>query len=159
MKIFSLSLVFILFGCNSPLDNKVSEEELNLTKKERLEQDQGLPHENNIYSFVRFDIKAEVQWITGPFSEPVNSSLKVILTDLKGDPVSLDPSSYELGFNAFMPSMGHYLDDPGYFERVGEGVYINPAIKFNMANDWRMDVVIFDLNYKILDVVQWLELL
>jgi hypothetical protein len=159
MKVISMLLVLILMGCNSPLDNMVSEEALEASKKELLEKEQDLPRVDKNYKFSIFAINVAAEWLEGPFSEPVNSSLKVTLTDLNGSLLRLDTEMYELGFNAFMPSMGHYLDDPGYFEELSKGVYVNSEIKFNMANDWRMDVIIFDADYNILDVVQWLEIL
>jgi len=137
----------------------VSEESLELAKgaqggTSEKSSDVAVP-----YNFRKLVIKADVEWLEGPFGEPVDSKLRVVLKNLSGELVSLNSDLYELGFNAFMPSMGHYLDDPGYFVEISEGVYENSAIKFNMANDWRMDLMVFDLDYEVVDMVQWFEVI
>jgi len=160
VKVLALVVCLALNACNSPRDHMISEEALENNKSlERRSDHKDEPTKTAAYSFDVFNINAEPQWLSGPFSEPVSSTLRVILRDAEGDLFSLDTKLYELGFNAFMPSMGHYLDDPGYFKEVTKGVYENPAVKFNMANDWRMDLMILNSNYEIVDLVQWLEII
>jgi hypothetical protein len=135
----------VLSACGSPRNNRVKE---------------GVSTSGvNSHVFSTFNITAEATWLEGPFPEAVNSKLLVSLKDQEGRLLSLDAGKFELGFNAFMPSMGHYLDDPGFFEELSEGIYINSEIKFNMARDWRMDLMILDSNYDVKDKVEWLEIL
>jgi|GEM_PF-1660867 len=159
MKFLNFVSLFLLAACNSPRDNMISEESLGFAKGIQAEKNEKVQEQGELYIFNKLGITAEFEWLEGPFGEPINSKLRVILKNKNGDLVSLDTERFELGFNAFMPSMGHYLDDPGYFVEKSVGVYENSAIKFNMANDWRMDLMIFDLDYEIVDMVQWLELI
>lgn len=56
-----------------------------------------------------------------------------------------------------MPSMGHPMDDAGYFESLGDGLYINRTIRYNMPGDWKNELWILDQDLNIQEKVQWDE--
>lgn len=66
------------------------------------------------------------------------------------------PEGQTLEFYATMPSMGHPMEDAGFFEEIDQGVYVNKAIRYNMSGDWKNELWIMDENLNILDRLQWL---
>jgi hypothetical protein len=58
-----------------------------------------------------------------------------------------------------MPSMGHPMQNAGFFEEVSFGVYINSEIEFNMDGEWEMFIQVYDENYDIMSEALWQEFL
>lgn len=147
MKLISIFLILGLFltGCNSPRNNRVQDGEL----RESAVVDQQV--------FSSTGMRLEVLWVKGPFGTSTKSSeIMVVITNADGDRVSLNG---ELGFYAWMPSMGHPADDVGYFEEIEQGVYLNSNIRFNMQGEWEVILRELDADFNVKDEVQWLEYL
>ena len=80
----------------------------------------------------------------------------VIVRNREGALASL-PQGLTLNFYSTMPSMGHPMEDAGYFEKLGVGIYLNSSISYNMSGDWRNELWIMDSDYNIKDKVIWEE--
>jgi hypothetical protein len=69
------------------------------------------------------------------------------------------PEGIEMEFYSWMPSMGHPLTDPGYFqEQEGHG-YVNSSIRFNMGGPWQMKLLFWDSDQNLLKTLVWEETL
>ncbi len=146
MKNLIIFFILLLFtSCSSPQNNRVYE-------------DQGQSgHGVETLSFSNGKYSLQAEWLEGPFGTSTKSSeILVIVRGADGARASL---SDELGFYAWMPSMGHPMADAGYFEEVSTGVYINSTIKFNMGGEWEMSLRTLDEDFNIKDEVKWLETL
>lgn len=133
-----------ILNCNSPMNNRVAEQQQTQQKAQSIQ-------------FQNFPLRVETRWNVGPIGNlEKNNHLLVFLKDANGNPASL-PQGLTLEFYSRMPSMEHPLIDAGYFEKISEGIYLNPYIKFNMAGDWEHTLSIQDENYDIKDKIQWLE--
>ncbi len=146
-----LSVLFLglIMGC-SPLNNRYHEEDRATDKPEKTTQSSPL----KVNATTSYTV--EHQWVRGPFEnihEP--SELLVFVYDDLGRLTAL-PKDVTLSFFATMPSMGHPLDQPGYFRELTPGIYLNSEISFNMPGDWKMELSVLDQNYKELDKVIWL---
>lgn len=140
--LFSLSFLLII-ACESPRNNRVSPNGLNVNPL------------SQTMSFLEFPYQVEVKWLVGPVGNiNAKNQLLVVIKDQDGNPTSL-PAQYSLGFYATMPSMGHPMDDAGYFEDLGYGIYLNKTIGYNMPGDWQNEVWIMDKEFNVLDRVIW----
>jgi hypothetical protein len=138
------ALIAALIGCDSPMNNRVVSPEVTKQKTQLLKL--------QVYPY-----SIETQWLVGPFGNlDQNNQLLVFLRDSSGQPVNL-PESLTIDFYSTMPSMGHPLDDAGYFERISDGIYLNQHIKFNMPGDWKHELWLLDENFNIKDKIQWSE--
>ncbi len=138
---FFFALTF-LSACESPMNHRTSSD-----IKTQVDS-QTLPLEV-------LKLNVEIKWIHGPMGNvSVKNHLLVILKDEQGALYSL-PDDLSLGFYATMPSMGHPLDDPGFFEDIGEGLYLNKSIRYNMPGDWKNEIWVLDQNFNIKDKVEW----
>lgn len=136
--IVSLSLV----RCDSPMNNRVEENNSTLSQAQKI-------------SFTQGALVAEFKWIAGPVGNiTFNNILLVILRDAQGRLANL-PENQTLEFYSTMPSMGHPLEDPGYFEPISEGMYLNKTIKYNMPGDWKNELWILDADFNIKDKLEW----
>ena len=125
-----IGLTFILLsGCDSPLNEKAN--------------------------FSKSGLQAEVKWIEGPFGNIKKENHLVVFLYKDGGLFSL-PDGQTLEFYATMPSMGHPLEDPGFFEEIDKGIYLNKSIHYNMPGDWKNELWIMDANFNILDRLEWL---
>lgn len=144
-KLLFLVLSVIFVGCNSPRNNRVSGGEISTEAA------------TEIQMFSATGLRLNVMWITGPFGTNTKTSeMMVIVTDSKGVRASIKG---ELGFYAWMPSMGHPAGDAGFFEEVETGVYLNSGIRFNMGGEWELSLQDLDEDYNVKDEVKWLEFL
>lgn len=139
------SLSFFLMACGSPTDNPVQSQPI---------QKNGVSQQ----SFGNLGYTVEHRWVSGPYSNINQKSvLAVYIKDASGNIVSL-PEGLELSFYSTMPSMGHPMDDAGFFEE-GPGVYINRNIRFNMPGDWKHELWILNSDYDKVDELHWLEII
>lgn len=144
MKHILLLFIIVICGCDSPMNNRVNENNTKTTKATTL-------------TFTDRKLRVEAEWTYGPFgSIQKNNHLLVILKNEQGEPESL-PSPLTLNFYATMPSMGHPMEDAGFFEEIDKGIYINKTIRYNMPGDWKNELWIMDENYNVLEKVEWLE--
>jgi hypothetical protein len=147
-SIFVLSgLIFTmnLISCDSPRNHQIKA--------------YGLQPESNVqsYSFSTFEYTVKPIWSLGPYASLSKASQLVVLVyDSNGQLVDL-PEDLTLGFFGIMPSMGHGLEDAGYFERISMGIYENKNIFFQMSGNWQIELSILNQNYDELDKVLWLE--
>ena len=151
-KFFCLILAMSSLSC-SPLNNRYREEDRGKDKPaSKLTEMSELKASNKKF-------KIEHQWVGGPFgSIHQPSSLLIFVRDETGAFAKL-PEGTQLGFSALMPSMGHPLDDPGFFKELQPGMYLNSAITFNMPGDWEMKISLLEnQTFKTLDEIIWLEL-
>ncbi|MCB0363668.1 MAG: hypothetical protein KDD35_13155, partial [Bdellovibrionales bacterium] len=100
-------------------------------------------------------LQVEVKWIDGPYGNINKTNHLVVFLYKEGKLYSL-PENQTLEFYATMPSMGHPLDDPGVFESIDNGIYVNKSIRYNMPGDWKNELWIMDSDLKILDRLEWL---
>ncbi len=136
-------LIILLAGCDSPMNNRIREGTLEGKYKEIKT------------SFKTSNLVAEVQWLDGPHGH-INKSNHLLVVLYKNEkPYSL-PKNQTLEFYATMPSMGHPMDDAGFFEEIDTGIYVNKSIKYNMPGDWKNELWIMDSDFNILDKLEWL---
>ncbi|MCB0408243.1 MAG: hypothetical protein KDD34_08570 [Bdellovibrionales bacterium] len=138
--IFLLSFL-LLTSCGSPINHKV----------------EGEQKTSSFLSFKTFNLQIETRWLEGPVGNiNTDNQLMVIVKNQSNQLVSL-PNGYSLNFYATMPEMGHPLDDPGFFEMVNEGIYINKTIRYNMSGKWKNELWIIDDASSVKDKVIWDE--
>lgn len=144
MKKILLAWTLLIVACGSPLQNRTNtEDKKNMAITPLYFKNQKL--------FVT------VQWLDGPYESPKkNNTLLVILQDENKTPMDL-PRPLELTFYSTMPSMGHPMDDSGYFEHLDTGVYINKNIRFNMGGDWKHELWLLDRDFNKKDELSWLD--
>lgn len=141
--LFIFIFALVLVGCDSPMNNRV--------------ENSSATFKTQALTFSSNGIRAEAQWLAGPYGNiSQTNQLLVILKDAAGNPVSLE-APLTLGFYSTMPSMGHPMDDAGFFEAVSDGVYINKTIRFNMPGDWKHELWILDEQFNVKDKVEWDE--
>ncbi|MCJ8275332.1 MAG: hypothetical protein HRT44_08085 [Bdellovibrionales bacterium] len=146
MKNF-IFLFLILSACDSPMNHRVTRGEQDAENKEQ-----------QLY-LKTMNLQVEARWLNGPHgSLQKTSSIMVMVFDTEGKLSDIGDDDI-LQFYASMPSMGHPLEDPGTFERLDEGIYINHKVQFNMPGDWLMEIWIMDQNFEIKDKVEWDEFL
>ncbi len=137
--------LILLSACGSPRNNRVTG---------------GLGTDQKVQSqkiFVQKNIKVVSYWAQGPYGTVTQKSfITVYLYNQNDELVSLQ-NGEELGFYAVMPSMGHGLDQPGFFEELAPGIYINRNITFNMPGDWEMRLWIMDAQGNMVEEIRWLE--
>jgi hypothetical protein len=141
---FATLLVFLFLGaCDSPRNNRVAEGE------------EPEANQVNKQSFKSTGLLVQYQWLSGPFGNLKETSSLIVYLSREGKPVSL-PQGQELNFYATMPSMGHPIEQPGYFDELSTGIYLNKNIIFNMQGPWQMELWVQDsLTSSILDKVEW----
>jgi hypothetical protein len=106
-------------------------------------------------AFPSSGLKVQYQWLSGPFSNVKQNSSLIVYLSRDGKSVSL-PAGQELNFYATMPSMGHPIEQPGYFEELSTGIYLNKNIVFNMQGPWVLELWVQDsLTFNILDKIEW----
>lgn len=133
----------ILAGCESPVNHRV--------------EDGAKSQDVQLMSLDTFNLKVKAQWIVGPVGNlSSNNQLLVIIKNAEDRLASL-PQGKTLNFYATMPSMGHPLDDPGFFKEISEGIYLNSTIKYNMPGDWKNELWIMNSDFYIEDKVIWHE--
>lgn len=140
---YLLICLFLLSACDSPLRHKVREEK-------------GSGNSLSFLSFQESGFELRFQWLKGPYPNVSKTSALMVYVYKDGDLVAL-PADRQINFYATMPEMGHALDQPGYFEELSPGIYLNQAITFNMTGDWQMELWLQDLNADILEKVSWAE--
>lgn len=144
MKLFFLLTLTLLFsGCNAPINNQVRTDKGNQT----LESEPLL--------FSQTQVSVDFRWLKGPYGQLKQENHLVVFLYQEEEPYSL-PETQSLNFYATMPSMGHPMEDAGFFEEIEPGVYINKSIRYNMPGDWQNELWIMDQDFNILDKVQWL---
>jgi hypothetical protein len=137
---FLFLIGLFLVACESPMNQRVRG--VKDVSQERL-------------SFQNHEIFAEVQWLKGPFGlREQENHLLVILFNAAGERVSV-PDGLTLSFYATMPSMGHPMDDAGFFTELQTGIYINTAIRYNMPGDWKNELWFLDSEFNKQDEVAW----
>ena len=138
----------MLGACDSPQNHRVF-----------LNEDTNEKTGDVTQTFTQYSLSYKAQWLQGPFgSLSKKSQIMVILFNKEGHRTSL-PKGVDLQFYATMPSMGHPLDDPGFFEEIETGIFINNNVQFNMPGEWKMELWLTDKDYNILDNSLWLEYL
>lgn len=143
-----LATVFVLCvlssACDSPMSHRVASGNRAQGGAESL-------------TFKSYDLTVEVNWLLGPVGNiSTNNQLLVVVKNHLGAPASL-PEGHSLNFYATMPSMGHPMEDAGFFEELSPGVYVNKTIRYNMPGDWRNELWIMDRDLNIKDKVVWDE--
>jgi hypothetical protein len=142
MKTLIVILILVLSGCNSPVNHQIPD---------TLRKSQST---NDSLAFKEISFTANVTWLKGPFGNiNMENSLLVILS--KGGLAQSLPEGKTLEFYATMPSMGHPMEDAGYFEELEPGIYVNRHIRYNMPGDWENELWIMDSDYNVLDSVKW----
>lgn len=144
MKYFVLPLLLLLTACHSPMNHRIIQDSQASQKLSKVSA-----------TFEQQDLTVTYEWIVGP-SGDINktNSLFVVIKNKNGELVDL-PTHLSLSFYATMPSMGHPLDDAGYFERLSKGLYINQTIRYNMGGDWQNELRLVDENFDIKDKIVW----
>lgn len=140
MRYLLVSLL-LLSACDSPLRHRVREQD-------------GNGQSISLLSFQESGYELRFQWLKGPFPNVSKTSSLMVYVYKDGDLVAL-PADRQINFFATMPFMGHALDQPGYFEELSPGIYLNETITFNMTGDWQMELWLQDLNGDILEKVSW----
>ncbi|MCB9072258.1 MAG: hypothetical protein H6623_01455 [Bdellovibrionaceae bacterium] len=108
-------------------------------------------------SFPKLRYSVTSQWLNGPVGNiHINNTLLVVVKDEFGQATSL-PDTMTLQFYATMPSMGHPMDDAGFFEKIETGVYINKSIRYNMPGEWRNELWILNDKLETTDKISWFE--
>lgn len=142
MKVPSILVILLLTACSSPMNHRVVGEE----KKQEPSQ---------VLTFEQYGLTVNYQWLKGPIGNiNTDNELLVFIKNKEGELSSL-PDHLILSFYATMPSMGHPLDDAGYFKEISEGIYLNKNIRYNMPGDWANELQILDENYNIKDRLKW----
>lgn len=143
MRFVLLSMALFLCSCGSPRNHRV------LPDNELVQKQKGEG------TFSKTNIKVRAEWLHGPFGNVKSAStLIVYLYDANGRLSSL-PANSEISFFATMPSMGHALDQPGYFKNISQGIYLNNEITFNMPGEWQMELWIHSGDGELQDQVVW----
>ena len=144
MKNIIFLCFFTLFvsACDSPMNNRVSDNG----------DASGLVLEKK--SFGISEYKVEVKWLDGPYGRVTQDNYLLVFLYKVDRLVSL-PETETLQFYATMPSMGHTLEDAGFFEEIETGIYLNKAIRFNMPGDWKNELWIMDSEFNIKDRLEW----
>jgi len=136
-------LISILLACDSPTQNKVQERDAVSAKATK------------VFNLNNSKRSLEFFWSYGPNgSIKIKNQLLVVIKDSSGRPRDLEPNE-DLEFYSFMPSMGHPLEDPGYFDRIAPGIYLNKDIIYNMSGDWKNEIMITRKDGKVVDEVSW----
>ena len=142
MRYFLLIFTLLSLGaCDSPMNNRVRDNK----------EDAFTPR---LESFTESDWQAEVRWLDGPFGN-INQKNQLMVMLYKDGKLSSLPKNQTLEFYATMPSMGHPMEDAGFFEEVDTGIFINKDIRYNMPGDWLNELWIMDQDFNILDRLQW----
>lgn len=136
---------WFLVACNSPQNHRVISNETNKNLQEKT------------LSFKTLGLQISTQWLSGPVGNiHINNALLVIIKDGDGQPTAL-PQDCTLTFYATMPSMGHPMDDAGFFEELDTGIYINKNIRYNMPGEWKNELWILDQDFHTQDKVSWID--
>lgn len=147
MKYF-ISLFLILTACHSPINQRVLEDSTQLTKLNKQTKEF-----KNQKLFITFE------WLVGPIWDiNKDNSLFVVIKDENNNLTDL-PKGLDLSFYAMMPSMGHPLDDAGFFERLSKGLYLNQSIKYNMGGPWVNELWLVDESLNVKDKISWQDTL
>ncbi len=134
---------FTLSACDSPMNNRVSDSG----------DTSGFDIEKKAFSSLEFQV--EVKWLEGPFGNISKDNHLLVFLYKDEELVSL-AENQTLAFYATMPSMGHPMEDAGYFEEIDKGIYLNKTIRFNMPGDWKNEIWIMDEDFNIMDRLEWL---
>lgn len=138
------SICIFIAGCDSPQNHRIREAAHTASEAQTL-------------YFSTQELSVRVQWLVGPIGNiNTNNHLLVIFTDASGTPQSL-PNGISLGFYSTMPSMGHPMDDAGFFEKISDGIYLNKTIRYNMPGDWQNELWLMDSQLNIQEKVLWNE--
>jgi hypothetical protein len=143
MFIFS-TLLALQVSCNSPMNHR-------LRSAENDNKSLGLAESR----FTGGEWSARALWVEGPFGNTNQNNYLLVFLYKEGRLQSL-PSGQTLNFYATMPSMGHPMEDAGFFQELDEGIYLNKSIRYNMPGDWKNELWIMDANLNIVDQLEWL---
>lgn len=150
MKVLVLFFISMLTACGSPQNHKVMHDGSD-------EKSPSSKVSGRVHTLSNGEYSVEVKWLTGPFSlASKESKLMIFVRDSNENLTSI---SSEIGFYAWMPSMGHPMEAAGSFKEVSKGVYLNSHIKFNMGGEWEMFIQIYSEDYEIQNEAAWLEFL
>jgi len=146
MRFFYVFMILglLLSACDSPLNHRVEED------------GKGGQGSMALLQFKQSQMTVKYEWLQGPFSNVNKPSTLMVYIYKDGTLTSLG-ADQQINFFATMPSMGHPLDQPGYFEELAAGVYLNKDITFNMSEEWEMELWLQNMNGDIQEKVTWLE--
>ena len=130
-------------SCHSPMNHRI------------LKNDDNKDLSKNELKFSKSKLEVKTQWLVGPNGNIKKNNQLLVFIYKDGELSSLQKEN-SLHFYATMPSMGHPMEDAGFFEEVQTGIYINKNIKYNMEGDWKNELWIMDQEFNILDKVTWL---
>ncbi len=138
-------LLTVVSACSSPMNNRV--------------HDAGGEDKTNmeLKYFASMGYEVEIKWVAGPFGSLQQENHLLVLLFKDGVLTSL-PDGQSLEFYATMPSMGHPMEDAGFFTEVDPGIFVNKNIRYNMPGDWKNELWIMDSEWNILDRLEWDEL-
>ncbi|MEO0335647.1 MAG: hypothetical protein AAF202_04605 [Pseudomonadota bacterium] len=106
------------------------------------------------YSNARLSVRPI--WLKGPVGKIESTNHLLVQVTSQVSPARL-PEGLSLEFYATMPSMGHPMEDAGFFEEIEVGLYLNKSIRYNMPGDWRNELWLMDSDFKVIDRVTWDE--
>lgn len=131
--LFFLFLILFFFGgCGSPILHSTSKDPSSSVRDQRTGNDPL----SQPKIFTSAQLTASVSWVHRPSPKPdVENQLYILVTDAQGG-LSDVPQDHELGFYAWMPSMGHGSADDGYIERESKGVYRIREFFVPHGGDW-----------------------
>ncbi len=137
-----LVFLFFLIACDSPMNHRIEGDT------------ESNPNSQSKLSFQKNNLQVKAIWLDGPYGNPKTNNTLMVILHQAGELKDLG-ENLELEFWSTMPSMGHPMEDEGWFERESKGIYINRNIKFNMPRDWLNEVRIIDLDSNIIEKVEW----
>ncbi|MCH2533939.1 MAG: hypothetical protein MK008_05810 [Bdellovibrionales bacterium] len=144
---YLIALILLLTACHSPINHRLTQDNSEL-KKLKLSKE-----------FKNNKLMITFEWIVGPSGDiNKNNSLFVVVKDENNNLVNI-PKGLNLSFYATMPSMGHPLDDAGFFEPLSKGLYLNQTIKYNMGGQWLNELWLVDEDLNIKDKISWQDTL
>jgi hypothetical protein len=151
MKVFLFLLLFTLvIACDSPRNHRVSGANSGLVEKSA-----GAVETFQLAGEKPIQFRRE--WVLGPYGDLKKVSTLVVYVYGADQKLASLPQGFEINFYASMPDMGHGMDDPGYFEEVSPGIYLNQNIHFTMGGPWTAELWLQNSNFDILDKVEWQE--
>ena len=142
MKLLLLFMFIFLSSCNSPTQKLAP-----------------IPNsDSHKAAFPQTPYSAKYYWAKGPYGE-VDKENTLVVFLYKNQELHSLPSDLSIEFYATMPSMGHPLEDAGYFQELSPGIYINEHIKYNMSGEWKNELQIMNSAFNIQDKISWSEFL
>lgn len=143
MKICLILILFITAACHSPINHQVKSKD---GVSEKLK---------NETRFSKLNLNLSYEWLVGPSGDINQTNTLMVIVRNSNNAITDLPEGLTLSFYAMMPSMGHPLDDPGYFKKIDQGIYINKSIKYNMGGEWKNELWVLDEQLNIKDKAVW----